>query len=71
MSRYNVRFTGKKYGLLTVLYKSGSEGYKVLWFCECECGRHTYASDGDLERGRVKSCGRPECEALAGDMVLR
>ncbi len=65
MSNQCERFIGRRYSRLTIVKAAGSEGYKVIWRCECDCGRHAYASDGDLRRGAIKSCGREACEALA------
>lgn len=65
MSRYNDKFVGRRYGRLIVQRVASSIGYKVLWYCQCDCGRHAVASDGDLTRGVIKSCGRSQCEAIA------
>jgi hypothetical protein len=50
--------TGKKYGNLTVLERSGirkGRGHKQK--CLCECGKIVYAMLYDLEKGNVVSCG--------------
>jgi hypothetical protein len=59
--------TGRKFGLLTVLFRSGS--YRLyrpsgrvrstfpVWTCQCECGSRTDALASNLRGGNTKSCG--------------
>ena len=50
--------TGKKFGLLTVIESVGSASYGgVLWKCQCECGNYHIVESGNLQSGKVKSCG--------------
>lgn len=50
--------SGKKYGLLTVLdeYTINKRG-KVVWKCQCDCGKITHVIASDLHSGNTKSCG--------------
>jgi len=49
---------GQKFGKLTVLSCAGSNKFnKAVWECECECGKHTFPTTGELNSGRRKSCG--------------
>lgn len=50
--------TGKKFGRLTVL-KRGENDKKgrVMWLCQCECGRIKAINAYSLSKGRSKSCG--------------
>ena len=49
---------GKIFGRLTVLYFSHiNTSGKAMWYCVCECGKHTYVSTNNLTSGNTKSCG--------------
>ena len=49
---------GKKFGMLTALYSTGSDKRKQrLWVCQCECGNTTTTTSGRLTYGHTKSCG--------------
>ena len=54
-----VNRVGKKYGLLTVLERAGSEASNggATWKCVCDCGNKVVASGSHLERGHTRSCG--------------
>jgi len=47
---------GKKYGLLTVVSRDGSDN-GAKWLCECDCGGITSVHAGVLRRGGTRSCG--------------
>ena len=49
--------TGLKFGRLTAIRKVGIQGTNTIWECKCDCGNTTFASTGNLNRGRTKSCG--------------
>jgi hypothetical protein len=50
--------TEKKFGKLTVKYKSGKDKHgNILWYCECDCGGNNIVRSKDLNNGNVKSCG--------------
>lgn len=49
--------TGKKFGNLTVIEKSGRKNRNNLWLCRCECGNEVQCYQYNLERGSSTSCG--------------
>ena len=50
--------TGKKYGKLTVLYRSSPLGSgQAIWKCKCDCGNETEVNGQYLRNGSVQSCG--------------
>lgn len=50
---------GKKFGKLTVLYRTAplNNDRKPYWKCQCECGNITIVSASCLLSGNTKSCG--------------
>lgn len=56
-----IDIVGQKFGKLTPLYyqkirtKSGRS--KRLWYCECDCGGHTWTTVDRLTSGHTTSCG--------------
>ena len=50
--------TGQRFGKLTVLSKAEQEskGKGSYWICQCDCGKTTIVSRGNLKSG-TKSCG--------------
>lgn len=57
-----IDLTGRKFGYLTVIKKSGhhlrKSGRKdVLWECQCDCGSITNVSKSNLLNGGTTSCG--------------
>lgn len=61
--------TGKRFGMLTVLYRSENikRGNKerIAWHCACDCGKEKDICAIDLKSGKVKSCGCQQY-AIAG-----
>lgn len=49
---------GKKFGLLTVVERAGSNGVESFWRCVCECGEVCIVRRSSLTGGKTKSCGR-------------
>jgi hypothetical protein len=50
--------TGKKYGRLTVIERSGSTAQKkALWRCRCDCGNEVVVVGSHLLNGNTHSCG--------------
>lgn len=52
--------SGKQYGRLTVVKKTGERRGKsgsVVWECVCSCGNTSYVSTSKLTSGHTKSCG--------------
>lgn len=61
MSRL-IDLTGRKFGKLTVIKRSGSTKNKqARWECLCECGNRKVVTGYDMTSGRIKSCG---CESV-------
>lgn len=52
-----IDITGKKFGRLTVIKKSGHRGKDVTWECSCDCGKTVIVSGNDLRSGHTQSCG--------------
>ena len=48
---------GKSFDRLTVLGRAKNRGMKVIWVCQCECGRISMAGTHDLTSGKHRSCG--------------
>jgi hypothetical protein len=51
------KLDGQVFGRLTVLNRSGNLGGRVLWSCQCACGRLHEAVSHALTSGHTKSCG--------------
>lgn len=52
-----IDITGKKYGSLTVLRRSGTKNGQALWVCRCDCGTEKEVESYLLRKGLVKTCG--------------
>ncbi len=52
-----IDLSGRKFGRLTVLQKSGTTFGAALWLCQCDCGMPTLVRSYDLRRGHIRSCG--------------
>ena len=54
-----LQLEGQRFGLLTVIKKTGEKNRRrhFLWECNCDCGKKTIADGIDLKSGRIKSCG--------------
>ncbi len=49
---------GKKYGRISVIKKTGtSSNGKVLWECQCDCGKIIFCDGTRLKSGHTSSCG--------------
>ena len=51
--------TGLKFGALQVIKRMpyNDENNRVMWLCSCDCGNERAVSGGELNGGRVTSCG--------------
>jgi hypothetical protein len=49
--------TGRTFGRLTVLERSGSRHKHAVWRCRCACGSMVDAVSNHLLSGKKKSCG--------------
>ena len=47
----------KRFGRLTVISESHSDGKHIYWNCLCDCGQEKIISGDSLKRGLTKSCG--------------
>jgi len=52
-----VKPTQQQFGRLTVLREAPPRGRLRRWICVCQCGGQTEVYQGDLRRGKVRSCG--------------
>lgn len=52
-----VDITGERFGMLTVLKRSGSVETKPTWLCLCDCGNVKVIKGASLRYGHTKSCG--------------
>jgi hypothetical protein len=50
---------GQRFGLWTVLHKSGDDhpGHHTFWTCKCDCGVARKVDGASLRNGGSKSCG--------------
>lgn len=70
-----INLTGQKFGRLTVLRDTGNrKDSKVIWECECSCGKKVYVTSVALRSGNTRSCGclrgLPEGEAAKNSLLL-
>jgi len=49
----------KRFGKLVIIDKSKKQDKfgNMYWWCQCDCGKSTYVSTGNLKSGNTKSCG--------------
>lgn len=57
MTRKMEDLSGKRFGYLTVVERSGSRNGHAAWLCQCDCGNTKIADGWQLKKGSVKSCG--------------
>ena len=57
--RYNAQvLIGERFGKLTVLSDSGIRaGTNIMWYCKCDCGKHTIVRGANLTGSKTRSCG--------------
>lgn len=53
---------GRRFGHLTVLYRTDNKNGRTCWMCRCDCGREKAVLSHDLKAGKCRSCG---CSAYA------
>ena len=56
--------TGRKFGVLTVISRYGSQNGDMFWNCKCKCGNVIKVSTGQLNFGHVVSCGCSKKERI-------
>ncbi len=59
MTRTAIDLTGKRFGMLKVIERNGSESSRgnSLWLCQCDCGGISTVRSSFLRKGVTKSCG--------------
>lgn len=50
--------TGERFGQLLVLSRAENKGRRVMWLCQCDCGKQTTVQANHLRDGSTSSCGR-------------
>lgn len=48
---------GKVYGRLTVIKREPNHGKRIMWLCQCSCGKQIIADGAHLTTGHTQSCG--------------
>ena len=50
--------SGSRFGKLSVVHREGTDrNKKIVWLCQCDCGRVCLQRGCDLTNEKVKSCG--------------
>lgn len=60
MGRKPNELTGRRFGRLVALertHRQAPAGLNYYWKCRCDCGKITEVHTGNLQCGRVISCG--------------
>lgn len=53
-----IEMIGKKFDRLTVIEEAGIDNHKkILYLCQCICGKTKIIRGGDLRKGKSRSCG--------------
>lgn len=52
-----IDLTGRKFGKLTVIKRTGSKRNSALWLCQCDCGNTKEIISPNLIHGASRSCG--------------
>jgi len=55
-SRVRVDFSGKKFGLLTVIGEPRKKGKHTQWMCDCICGTKNWYYMSNLNQGLSTKC---------------
>ena len=59
--------TGQVFGRLTVIKENGRDkNGKVMWLCQCECGKEKTICGESLKNGNTQSCGCSSSKDLTG-----
>lgn len=67
--KITVDITGKRFGKLVAIKPTEQRNKNggILWECKCDCGRTHYATPGNLNYGKLLSCG---CLLSKGEEVI-
>jgi len=60
-----MNMVGKRFGRLSVIDFEGHKGSNARWGCLCDCGNGHFATTGDLNAGRTRSCGCLAIDTIA------
>lgn len=54
-----IDITGQRYGRLVVVEEAARRGKSThtQWLCECDCGNRKIVAKGNLQQGKIVSCG--------------
>lgn len=52
-----IDLSGRRFGRLTVLFRSGARSGQALWHCRCDCGADKHVVGYTLREGQTLSCG--------------
>lgn len=65
-----IDLTGQRFGKLVVKERAPNNRFGgARWLCQCDCGKQSVVTAGELKRGHAKSCG---CVAIKhGDARVR
>lgn len=58
-------YQGERFGKLVVIERNGSRNNRVVWKCQCDCGKVVDVVSQDLTRGHTKSCGCLHLESVS------
>lgn len=66
--RHSYDITGQKFGHLTAIRPTDDNDNKrsIIWYCECDCGGHAYASASMLKSGARIKCDDHEINTMIG-----
>lgn len=69
IKRQTLDLTNKKFGKLLAVKPTDNrtKDGRIIWECQCECGRTYYANTHDLQQNRVNSCG---CLRSKGEYII-
>lgn len=63
--------TGQRFGRLLAVKVAETGGGRVMWECQCDCGKTVKRSSKNLVNGTAKSCGCRKAEAGAENIENR
>lgn len=56
-TKNSVDLTGQRFGKLTVVKRSSKKNGRVVWLCQCDCGKTVNVVSSYLTNGDTVSCG--------------
>lgn len=64
-----IDLTGKRFGRLQVVMRSGSKNGNAMWLCHCDCGNTKTVCGVELRSGETESCGCLHKEIVSKKMT--